>query len=236
MTTTGATITRLDPTNYAVWKLRVKGLLMQQKLWSLVEDGLPAAATAVQKASDQAAIGIICLHVSDQYVDVVMSQDSAMAAWEKLRTLFEGKSTMRKVQLRRQLQGLKMGATELLPSYFGRARQLRDELKAVGADVAEDEVVTIVLAGLPERFKAASTVLQLGFEDKLELDVAMAKLRPFEEGSDVATGGYEEDSATALYSKTRDRRCYICGSKKHLRARCPRREQEFARAYTAVAL
>ena len=87
------------------------------------------------------------------------------------------------------------------------------------------------------RFKAASTVLQLGWEE-LELDVVMSKLRPFEEGADDVMEPFVEVPSMALYSngKFKERRCYICGSKRHLKAQCPKRDQGGPRAYGAVAL
>ena len=61
--------------------------------------------------------------------------------------LFETNNTSRRLALRHQLQSSYMSRTDTVATYSMKISQLRDQLKAIGDIVTDDELVTIALNG-----------------------------------------------------------------------------------------
>jgi len=59
-----------------------------------------------------------------------------------------------KMSLRNQIRDVHMTRDDMVASYFMRISQLRDQLKTIGENVEETELVTTTLNGLPNSWDA----------------------------------------------------------------------------------
>jgi hypothetical protein len=106
--------------------------------------------------------------------------ETAREAWDTLAKIYKAKSNAMKLQLKRELNALKKDAAEPLTMYVGRAKNLRDQLKAAGSDIKDEEVALSLLAGLPSEYETIVTVLEAS-DGKLDLDNMLSKLLPVEQ-------------------------------------------------------
>ena len=147
-------VERLDVDNYATWSIRMRALLISKGLWGSV-----TGDNSIDPDKDQKALAQIILHVKDYHLMTVGNCDTSKIAWDALKATYEAKSNARKVLLRRELTGLKMGATEPLTVYGARAKDIQAQLRAAGDDAKDQEVAIQFLAGLPPAYGMITTVL-----------------------------------------------------------------------------
>lgn len=210
----------LDVDNYATWRSKMKFLLITKGLWTTVE------GESTDRDKDAKALAQIGLHVKDHHLPVLETCATAKEAWEQLKTIYQAKSNARKRQLRKELSQLKMGATEPLTKYVARAKEIQNQLRAAGYEVADQEVVWALLAGLPSPYDTVVTVLETSADVDMRLDDILPKLMPVEQR--LYAPGVSTREETALLSKT-DRECWYCGIKGHLQKNCRKKRQDDAR-------
>jgi hypothetical protein len=115
----------LNGENYAVWSQRMEMFLVHKKLWKGVTE---PEADADRSAEAKALIG---LNVTEQYLGRVVAARNAEQAWDdELEKVFRGKTTARKLQLKRELMTLKQESGKHVAKYVGRAKDLERELLA----------------------------------------------------------------------------------------------------------
>ena len=69
--------------------------------------------------------------------------------FDSLTKLFEGKNINRKMNLRNQLNNLKIQYADTIQSYFTRVSQIKEQLEAVDEEVENVDIVITTLNGLP---------------------------------------------------------------------------------------
>jgi hypothetical protein len=74
--------------------------------------------------------------------------------FDALRKLYEGKNMNRKMNLRSQLKNTKMQKGEMIQEYFSRISEIKEQLKAIGDTIDEDEFVMTALNGLTRPWDA----------------------------------------------------------------------------------
>jgi transposase InsO family protein len=226
------TIPKLDVDNYATWSVQMKFLLITKGLWGTTQSVLPEDASAAMKETDQKALAIIGLCVKECHLPTLAACETAKEAWDALQAVYEAKSNARRLQLRRELTTLRKEQEEPLTKYVARARAIRDQLKSIGAQLSDDDIVMAVLAGLPPEYDTLVTVLTAS-DGKLDLDRVFAKLLQVEQRQ---TDSAEREYTSAYFSKggrpgkprPQDRRqptaggkeCYYCGKKGHFKRDC----------------
>ena len=237
-------IERLDVHNYCTWATRIRWLLMQKDLWTCVDPSGDAIEDAGKSCK---ALAVIGLSVADHHLPVLANCPTARAAWEKLETIFQAKSTARRLLLKRQLNFLRKGPDEPLTKYVARAMDLRAQLTAAGQAVATSEVAMSLLAGLPPEYDTIATVLEVS-DRELELDTLLSKLllveqkmQPTAEAAGAAVdkayfakrpgAGAQHGAAAGAQRRPRPHRqetrsCHFCGMKGHLIRDCRKRLQQ----------
>jgi hypothetical protein len=79
---------------------------------------------------------------------------TARHMWEALKTFFRNKNENWKMVLREKLREIRMTSSENVTSYLTRIQQVRDEIAAIGDDVADTELVRTTLKGFSKQCKA----------------------------------------------------------------------------------
>jgi hypothetical protein len=70
--------------------------------------------------------------------------------WKVLMDLFQNSSNHRKLALKDKLRKIKMEKGDTIPKYLTKFFQCRDDLGSVGIIVVVDDLVSLVLLGLPK--------------------------------------------------------------------------------------
>lgn len=221
----------LDVDNYVPWSIRMRALLTSKGLWRAVK------GDSTDAVEDQKALAQIILHVKDHHLLTVGSCKTSTIAWNTLEAIYQAQSNARKVQLRRELTQLKMGATEPLTVYAARAKDIQAQLQAAGEDIKDQEVGIQFLAGLPSAYTIINTILTSGDQD-LKIDTMLPKLltveqatqaqseRPNEEAALIAKPnggcGIKQRSDGRLHRDNRE--CFYCGKKGHIQADCRKKK------------
>ena len=211
----------LDDSNASMWFHKMKSALIYKKLWSVV------VSTPETGDDDAMALAMIRLCVKDHHLGTLSSAKTAKEAWKILEDTFKAKTKARRLQLVRDLHGLRKSSSETLAAYFGRVRILRDHITQAGEEVDEDHVVCALLAGLPEAYDMIVAILT-SKEEAMTLDDAYKQLVSLEQRSMSALPIEDQEAGRALMAKKAQgkgggerRSCYYCGETGHLRPNCP---------------
>ncbi|KAJ9512235.1 hypothetical protein QJQ45_012786 [Haematococcus lacustris] len=177
----GAPIPVLDKDNYAIWAIRLRGMMEEAGVYYVVENGLatapPALANdatpaqhaahasqrarvAADNAANLKARGIILRFVSDHHARAVAAVPTAQEAWDQLAAEFVQVSIARQSQLQMQLSQLRMQADETVAGFFARTMLLRDELNSAGCPPSDHSLLLAVLNAMPPEFKIAVQLLK----------------------------------------------------------------------------
>ena len=121
------------------------------EVWHSILDGYKAPSGLpidpdVRKAyiSNAKASNSITSGITDSEFTKVMNCDSAKEVWDKLVSLYDGDSKVKKVKLqtyRRQFESLKMDDEEDIASYFLRVAKVVNSLKGLGENIEESTIV-----------------------------------------------------------------------------------------------
>ena len=229
MASADKSIEKLDVDNYVTWRKKMKALLVSKDLWTPVTEDAP-----VDKKADQKALALITLCLCDHNLSTLDEAETAKAAWDTLKKVYEASSNARKLQLKRELNTLKKDAAETVTAYVTRAKDLRNQLATTGYEVKDEEVVLSVLTGLPSEYETIVTILESS-DGKLVLNDLLPKLLTVEQR-------IKPEETKAYYTKwpgTRDqgdftrneaRECYYCHKKGHLKKDCRQRLRDEARS------
>ena len=157
--TSGISVERLDWNNYPAWAANMKFFLTTKKCWHMVIHTEPAANAEDRKA-DELALSYIGLCVKPVHQPTILRCTTSNQAWTTLQETFAAKTFARKLQLRRDLNSLKMATNETITAFTSRAKALQDQLTAAGHRVDDIDVACQVLAGLPSSFDTVVTVIE----------------------------------------------------------------------------
>ena len=93
---------------------------------------------------------ILLKGVRDQIVSNLHGKATPYAMWKNLMNLFQNSRDHRKLALKDKLRKIKMEKGDTIPKYLTKFVQCRDELGSVGITIADDDLVSLALLGLPK--------------------------------------------------------------------------------------
>ena len=163
-------------------------------------------------------------------------QDGARSVEPNLEGMPQEQDSSSKLNLKRELNALRLEQGESLTKFVARARSLKDAMAAAGYKVEDDEIVLSVLSGLPAEYDMAVTAIT-AMGDELRLEDVLSKLLQAEQR---LRGKPSEPSAEekAYVVKAKPRRfgdrngarpkvqCFYCGKPGHIQAECRKKKAD----------
>ena len=179
---TGFKVEKLNGENYHSWKFQMKMYLIGKDLWELVtgEETLNAAANPEQqrrfRKRENVALATVCLSVETSLQIYVRSAKNAKEAWDNLEQHFERKSLSQKIFYRRKLYSARMGKGAKMIDHINYIKTLAEHLEAVDDEIAEKDLVIILISSLPEEYNYLITALETIAEEKLSWNYVRDRL------------------------------------------------------------
>ncbi|CAG5073492.1 Similar to RE2: Retrovirus-related Pol polyprotein from transposon RE2 (Arabidopsis thaliana) [Cotesia congregata] len=109
----------LNSSNYEVWRIRMKAVLLGHDKWGYVSGNIPApdagsgdrAATSALnkwKENDEKALAEIILSVGEAELRSISNCTTSKEAWEKLQSIYASKGPVRKIELLTDITSFKI--------------------------------------------------------------------------------------------------------------------------------
>jgi hypothetical protein len=190
---------------------------------------------AVEKAKHQKdsirAQRIIGDSIKDHLIPYVSSKETLKEMFDALRKLYEGNNINRKMNLRTQLKNTKMQKGEMIQEYFSRISEIKEQLKAIGDTIDEDEFVITTLNGLARDDDQALATHTKGGRKK-----PYFKRESHREPQPSNKFNNQESHSRNFQKKGKRKgqdlssiQCYHCDKMGHKANNCPVRREEYKR-------
>jgi hypothetical protein len=144
--------------NFRAWKYRINLILAENDLARFIKEKVLEPEDVVEKAKHQKdsikAQRIIANSIKDHMIPYVSSKKTLKEMFDSLSKLYKGKNINRKMNLRSQLKNTKMQKGEMIQEYFSRISEIKEQLKAIGDTIDEEEFVMTALNGLTRPWDA----------------------------------------------------------------------------------
>ena len=113
-------IEKFNGESFELWKLKMEDLLVDRDQWIMVDPGTAPTGTSAddQKKMDRKAKSTIRLCLSDSVLLNVSEEATAKYLWEKLEKLYQSKSLVNKLFLRKKLYNLRMRDGDLVADHL----------------------------------------------------------------------------------------------------------------------
>jgi hypothetical protein len=166
------------------------------------------------KDNDINSMSIIVDSIKDHLIPYISHLDLSKKMYDALTNLFSVRNIGQVMSLKNELCDMKMNDDENITSYFVRISQLRDQLQAIEEIISENELVNIVLNGLPKTWNAfaASMNTRKEYPTLEELWTCCAQEESRISAKEKPQKKYDHQAFTARFKNFRNKRKF--GSRK----------------------
>lgn len=228
MSDTRFSITKLNNTNFQVWKCKVELLLIREDLWHTVDSSRPVERWLRADKQARATIGLL---VEDDQLRHIRDTRSAKEAWTALQNYHQKASLTNQVFLFKKICSMKLSENGDMESHVNAMLNVNDQLAALGEVLKEKMVIALLLCSLPESYNTLITALETRSEDELTIELVKGKLLDenrrnmkdnMDERSDKALKVQSKKSAKIIPQKknVKDITCFFCSKSGHLKKDC----------------
>ncbi|XP_048622934.1 uncharacterized protein LOC125592008 [Brassica napus] len=188
----------LSSTNYTVWSMRMKVMLLLYDVWDTIDPGSDDAK------KNNMAIALIFQSVPEALILQIGEHDTSKKIWEAIKSRNLGDDRVREARLQTlmsKFDKLKMTNTDTVDDYAGKLSGLASRAAALGEIMEASKMVKKFLKGLP-RTKFIHIVASL--EQVLDLnstgfEYIVGRLKAFEERIKEET--QDEDQSKLMFVK-----------------------------------
>ncbi|XP_023903240.1 uncharacterized protein LOC112015112 [Quercus suber] len=167
---------KLDYGNYIVWKHQIEVILDTYSMIDVLDDSITDPDRFLKDSScnfttevnpafiawknhEQAMFTFVNSTLSPAILAITVGQKSARGVWKVLEKRFASVSRSHVMSLRNELNAIKKGV-DSIDGYFQKIKQVRDRLAAVSVFVDDEELLHIILDGLPSEFDSFSSAIR----------------------------------------------------------------------------
>eukprot|EP00253_Pinus_taeda_P035873 PITA_35873 len=195
-----------------MWKLKMEDLLVDKDQWIVVDPGTkPTEVTDEEwKKLDRKAKSTIRLCVSDSVLLNVSGEATEKALWDKLGTLYQSKSLVNKLFLRKKLYNLRMKDGDSLTEHLNVFNTVVSQLLSVDIKISDEDKCISLLCSQPDSWD--SLVIAIGSNaTALQFDEIVSALLTEE----MRRKNMDNQNGDALSVV-----CWKCGKEGHFRREC----------------
>lgn len=109
----------------------------------------PAATKTKYRKGEIKAKMIIRDSIHKHLVAYISEMGTSKEMYDKLVSMFRASNANQMLFFKSQLKNIKKGKEESIQSYFMRLTEIMNNILAIGEEIADREMVLIVLGGLP---------------------------------------------------------------------------------------
>lgn len=172
-------ITKLNGRNYEGWRKAITGVLSSIGLWSHVSG--VAAVTDYNSADEfqnaaRRCYSIIINTIEYSQYGHVRENETPHALWKRLELFFRPRGFGTRLVLRRKFFKLRMRPGETMVEWIARVNEAVEQLRGIGAVVPDDDILVVLIEGLPKEYDTVVTALDMVPDNSLTVAYVCQKL------------------------------------------------------------
>jgi hypothetical protein len=217
---------------FELWKLKMEDLLVDRDQWIAVDLGTTPTGTSADdwKKMDQKAKSTIRLCLSDSVLLNVSEEATTKDLWEKLGKLYQSKSLVNKLFLRKKLYNLRMRDGDSVVEHLNAFNTVVSQLVSVDIKISdEDKCISLVVAigSNTTSLKFEEVVLSLLSEEMRRKNMEghstyalFARGRSQERNKSTFSSGRYKSKGRSKSPGKFGRVCWRCGKEGHYKKQC----------------
>jgi len=226
-------VDRFNGENYALWKIKVRAVLVREDLWEVVtgkeEEWVDRRLRGSKKKEDaeeatrewrrrqEKALATIQLLVTDPILVKIGECQTAAETFAVLDGEFQSKTGINRLLLKQKLYTLRLAEEESVDTYLGEIDQILQQLAAVNSKIEEEDAALALLLGLPASWANFKTSICISSEKTgLKLPEVKAAIRTENLTRKVHESSIPDLGERAFYTRTKPQpKCGECGLQGH---------------------
>jgi hypothetical protein len=167
---------KLNSTNYALWRYQITSIFESYLLLDLVDGTTQSPEVFLRDANgvittqenvlykqwkvrDQALKTLINATLSSSALSLVMKQTTARGVWQVLERRYTSLSRTHVLSLKAELDRVRKN-NDSMTVYLDHVKDIRDKLGSVGVDIDDEELLHVILKGLPPEYDAFCSAMR----------------------------------------------------------------------------
>ncbi|KAF6210049.1 hypothetical protein GE061_015805 [Apolygus lucorum] len=227
-----AGIKQFDGKGFLTWKIRIRAALDELGLLKVISDdhmNMSKFHEANRKAKN-----VIIQNLDDRIIHSVYDKEYAKDIMDCLEKTYARSGLSEQIELKGKLNSMKFKSGSLT-NYFEEFDQIVTDLANAGSNLSDQELVAILLGGMPRSYNSVTASLDIVFSAEKEIDIYFVKNKLLlEESRQRKQGQCDSDSSVFMIQRGhgQDKRCssntssfpykcYRCFEIGHKRNECP---------------
>ncbi|GJV32127.1 zinc finger, CCHC-type containing protein [Tanacetum coccineum] len=193
----------LNNTNYTLWALRMKKILMANGVWDLIEGTSTSKETDIKR--DSSASAYLFQGLLEDLLMQVAGCGTAKEIWDSLKSRFIGTEDVQQAhsqQLKSEFESLVMKEDESIDSFAGKMMGIITKAATCGLTFDEQTKVRKVLNAVPDKFLPIVATIEMIVDFKtVKLEEIIGKLKTYEERIKMRTGSRVDNNEKLLLTR-----------------------------------
>ena len=153
--------------HYDHWSMLMENFLRSKEYWSLVENGIPAAAEGIEpteaqqkaiadhKLKDLKVKNYLFQAIDRNIMETILNKETGKHIWDSMKQKYQGSTRVKRAQLqalRREFEVLQMKEGESVDKYFARTLTIANKMKIHGESMKQLAIIEKILRSMTSRF------------------------------------------------------------------------------------
>ncbi|WJZ87438.1 hypothetical protein VitviT2T_006817 [Vitis vinifera] len=145
----------------------MENFLRSKEYWSLVENGIPAAAEGIKpteaqqkaiadhKLKDLKVKNYLFQAIDRNIMETILNKETGKHIWDSMKQKYQGSTRVKRAQLqalRREFEVLQMKEGESVDEYFARTLTIANKMKIHGESMKQVVIIEKILRSMTSRF------------------------------------------------------------------------------------